>query len=101
MASWIRVGSLESIADGGSVRIELRDGAVLVFRSGARAFALAERCPHAGGRLQDTLVEGRLAVCPDHGYAFDADTGRCRTFHSLFADTVAVRIREGTVWIRA
>lgn len=101
MNGWIRVGALEAIPEGGSLRIELRDEAVRVFRRGSRVFALSERCPHAGGRLQDSLVEDRFAVCPDHGYAFDAETGRCRALRSLFADTLAARIREGEVWIRA
>lgn len=52
-----------------------RDLAVCVLEDG-RAFALADRCPHDGGRLSDGFVERGRLVCSRHGWEVDPATGR-------------------------
>ncbi len=71
-------GKLE---EGMSKKVALGDplagGTCLVLcRVDGRFFAVDDRCPHEGGRIQDgPLAQGRFAVCPLHNYKFDPATG--------------------------
>jgi 3-phenylpropionate/trans-cinnamate dioxygenase ferredoxin subunit len=65
---------------------------IVVFNVGGEYFALANRCPHQGGRLCDGKLVGLVAShepgrydysrpheiirCPWHGWEFDLRTGR-------------------------
>lgn len=64
----IPVGEGRSLAvDGAQVAVfRLRDGSLR---------ALDAVCPHRGGPLADGLIDGRVVVCPLHGYTFDLQTG--------------------------
>jgi nitrite reductase/ring-hydroxylating ferredoxin subunit len=73
------------IPDGGACEVEaLVDGveeSVILLRSGERAMAFLNVCPHAGRRLdwapgQFLIDQGRL-VCAVHGASFERMTGLC------------------------
>lgn len=53
-----------------------RPMAVVVLHDG-RAYAVPDRCPHAGALLSDGFVDGTRLVCPHHGWEFDLETGAC------------------------
>jgi 3-phenylpropionate/trans-cinnamate dioxygenase ferredoxin subunit len=71
--------------------VELGRREILVFNLGGMYFALANRCPHLGGSLNDgvqtaivsspepgvyeTSRRGEMIKCPWHGWAFDIRTG--------------------------
>ena len=86
------VAPVDDIPPGGRKLVEVNGRAVVVFNLGGEFFALANRCPHAGGPLCAgrivSLVQSdgpgsyRLARdkeflrCPWHGWEFDIRTGQ-------------------------
>ncbi len=53
-----------------------RDGrAIGLWRVGEQVFAMDDVCPHAGYPLHEGELEGTLAICPGHGWAFSLETG--------------------------
>jgi nitrite reductase/ring-hydroxylating ferredoxin subunit len=50
-----------------------------VFDHGGRFVVTDARCPHRGGPLAEGIIRDGSLVCPWHWYAFDLDSGVCRT----------------------
>lgn len=73
-----------------------------------KAAAIADRCPHRGGRLSQGWVKNGCVACPYHGWEFDGD-GKCRVIPSqdpsipipskAKVDAVQVRERHELVWV--
>jgi nitrite reductase/ring-hydroxylating ferredoxin subunit len=74
---WIRLGEARG-RRAWTVRHGGRDFAV--FLVGGRCYVTDARCPHNGGPLAQGWIRGeRELVCPWHWYAYDLETGQCRT----------------------
>jgi len=81
---------------------------LVLFRSGGRAAALIDRCPHRNVPLSlGRVVEGGRLECAYHGWQFDCD-GVCQKIPGLAqagqarerrAEACAVREQDGLVWV--
>jgi nitrite reductase/ring-hydroxylating ferredoxin subunit len=68
-----------------------------VFEHGGRFVVTDGRCPHRGGPLIEGTVRDGCLVCPSHWYAFDLDTGVCRTAVASALTIYPARLRDGEV----
>jgi phenylpropionate dioxygenase-like ring-hydroxylating dioxygenase large terminal subunit len=84
------------------------DTPLALFRSGERAAALVDRCPHRNAPLSGGRVAGEMIACPYHGWTFDAE-GRCGAVPGLEtkaalptrgASPVEVTEAHGLVFVR-
>jgi nitrite reductase (NADH) small subunit len=67
---------LEDIPVGEGRALAAGDEQVAVFRlRDGTLRALGAVCPHLGGPLADGLLDGRVVICPLHGYTYDLNTG--------------------------
>ncbi len=80
---------------------------LVLFRSGGRAAALIDRCPHRNVPLSLGRVEGGNLECAYHGWQFDCE-GVCQKIPGLVdaslarerrAESCAVREQDGMVWV--
>jgi nitrite reductase/ring-hydroxylating ferredoxin subunit len=70
----VRVASLaDEIAEGEIVALDQQRCAA---RVGGQLCVFSRHCPHAGGDLAHGWVEDGKVYCPQHGYGFDAVSGR-------------------------
>ncbi len=88
------VARVGEVPPGGRKRVTVGGRDIVLFNVGGEFFALADRCPHQGGRLSEGvlvgLVEapepgryawsrpGEIVRCPWHGWEFDLRTGQTR-----------------------
>ena len=70
------VGSIDEIpvGEGRAFVVDGKQVAVFRLRDGSLR-ALGAVCPHRGGPLADGLMDGRVVVCPMHGFTYDLSTG--------------------------
>jgi nitrite reductase/ring-hydroxylating ferredoxin subunit/uncharacterized membrane protein len=61
---------------GKPTRVEVDGNEVLLFRTEGGVYAIAARCNHAGGPLEEGDVEGCQVRCPWHDSVFDLRDGR-------------------------
>ncbi len=103
------VGKAEEIAQGTSKLVTVKGRDIAVFNVGGTFYALANRCPHAGGPLCQGEIsglvqsdgpgryrmvrKGEFVRCPWHGWEFDLETGRSL----LEPDRVGLKTYEVTV----
>jgi 3-phenylpropionate/trans-cinnamate dioxygenase ferredoxin subunit len=115
MASWIKVGAVDTLPDGTMQEIQAGNQAVLLARVGETYYATQARCPHLRARLARGKLDGEVVTCPAHGSTFDVTTGRSLTWveglpglvrgvAQAFVkpkdlNTFPVKVEEGQVWI--
>jgi nitrite reductase/ring-hydroxylating ferredoxin subunit len=76
-ASWVAVASVEDVAEGRLLAVELDGEDVVVANLGDRYVAFGAECSHAGCPLSEGELDaerGRL-TCWCHGSVFDVTTG--------------------------
>lgn len=61
-------------------------------------YATQDFCRHKGGSLGKGTLNGRIAVCPLHGWRYDVTTGDCLTQpHCKKLALYGVRVEDGLV----
>jgi nitrite reductase/ring-hydroxylating ferredoxin subunit len=79
-APWTDVMDAADLLEGRLTRVELGDGAALLYRTSGELFAVAARCTHAGMPLQHAPVKASgsdlVLTCPAHGSQFRVADGR-------------------------
>ena len=55
-------------------------------------------CPHRRGPLIEGTIRSGAIVCPWHWYAYDLDTGRCRTTNRYELARYPVVSRDGALF---
>jgi nitrite reductase/ring-hydroxylating ferredoxin subunit len=76
---WTPVLAAGELPEGKAIRVSFGGTDVLLYRSGDRLFALANRCSHQGGPLHKGVVRASGAnptvTCPVHGSVFRLTDG--------------------------
>ena len=68
----------------GEVRVVVCDGRSLALSNiGGDLYAIDNICTHDGGPLGEGRLRGDRVICPRHGAAFDARTGRVLTLPAV------------------
>ncbi|WP_242117139.1 nitrite reductase small subunit NirD [Sphingomonas lacusdianchii] len=98
---WLDIGWVDEIPLRGSRTVQVTGGDdIAVFRTGEGAvFALADRCPHKGGRLSQGIVHGGAVACPLHNWRIALATGEALGEDKGCTPTVPVKIDAGRVLI--
>ena len=80
-----------------------------VVQAGARSLALwnvdgayhviDNTCPHRGGPMGDGDLDGRLAICPWHGWRWDVTTGANANNPAVKIACFPTRVVDGDVYV--
>ena len=95
-----RVAAVSDIPEG-EVRVVECDGRSLALSNiDGELFAIDNVCTHDGGPLgEGRLRQGRV-ICPRHGAAFDARTGRALTLPAVRGvGAYDVNVEDGAAWV--
>jgi nitrite reductase/ring-hydroxylating ferredoxin subunit len=75
VTGFTRACSLNDLADGGSLAVELGGEPVAIVRTEGEVFAIRDVCSHAEVALTEGIVDGYTVECWLHGSCFDLRTG--------------------------
>lgn len=105
------VGTVDEIAPGTSKLIEVKGREIGVFNVNGAFYALANRCPHAGGSLCKGIItglalsdrpgdyklvrKGEFLRCPWHGWEFEIKTGQS------YCDPKSTRVRQFNIAVES
>ena len=79
---------------------EVRGKKICIARYNDQIFAIAFKCPHAGGFLADGYLDamGNI-VCPVHRYKYNLENGRNVSGEGYYLNHWPVELREDGVYI--
>lgn len=98
---WTAVADLNGLGEGKLVPVGLGDARVLLIRMGRRVHAIAARCTHRGGPLEEGSLEGDEVTCPWHGSRFRLSDGEIvRGPATAPQPCYETRVRGGRVEVR-
>jgi len=74
-ARWLPVATLADLAVDSNKAFKVAGQSVLLCRTAAGVFALANRCTHQLAALEGGRMRGHQLYCAKHGASFDVRTG--------------------------
>jgi nitrite reductase/ring-hydroxylating ferredoxin subunit len=99
--AWQDACSVSELADSKPVGVEIDGARVVIVRDSRSIYALAARCTHAGGPLDEGAVHDHLIECPWHGSRFAlADGAVVRGPATTPEPTYETRVRGDRVEVR-
>ncbi len=91
------VGPLGILPEGEGFLFKSGAYEIAVFRTAEGVAALENGCPHAGASLCSGFSDGKIVVCPWHGWEFDIATGKGLSVEGVDAETFRVVVEDGIV----
>lgn len=83
MNGFLELTSTEGLAPGTMREVDHEGHHLLVTRVGDEYFVTDARCPHLGGRLAKSTLEGTVITCHLHHSQFDVRDGSCLRWTSF------------------
>lgn len=97
---YVPVATTTEVPSGGCKVVQLHQRFVAVFNVEGAFHAIDHECPHEGGPLGAGEVDGRIVVCPWHGWAFDVTTGHCPTSPDICVERFPLRVVGSEIQIQ-
>jgi nitrite reductase/ring-hydroxylating ferredoxin subunit/uncharacterized membrane protein len=98
--NWLAVSPVDSLQEGGTLRVDVGGTIVVIARSGGNIYAFQEFCTHRYGPLSEGALESNQVVCPWHCSKFDVRTGKVTAGPAkVDLHTFRVHLHEGQIWV--
>ena len=75
MANFVKVCNTTDVKAGCGKSIEINGKPVAVFHVDGNFYAINDTCLHRGGPLGEGELDGKIVICPWHGWRYDVTTG--------------------------
>ncbi|HKW93035.1 MAG TPA: Rieske 2Fe-2S domain-containing protein [Methylomirabilota bacterium] len=98
MAS-VRVAKAADVPPGEGRVVQAGTRSVALFNVDGAYHAIDNECPHRGGPLGDGDLDGRLAVCPWHGWRWDVTTGANANNPAVKVACFPTSVVDGLVYV--
>jgi nitrite reductase/ring-hydroxylating ferredoxin subunit len=95
---WHKVGSVQEFANGFR-KVMVAGKKLVVGRLQGELYAFDALCPHAGGPMELSEVEGTIVSCPLHAWRFDLRREGAELHGYRPLPCRRVRVDEGAVYI--
>ena len=99
MSEFVEVASLDQIAPGGSLVVQVAGVSVALFNVDGAIYALDDSCAHAGASLASGKIEGKIVTCRAHGLKYDITNGYVGGVPGYGVASHAVQVVDGKVHV--
>ena len=95
-----RVAAAADVPEGEVRVVECGGRSLALSNLDGELFAIDNVCTHDGGPLGEGRLRNGSVICPRHGAAFDARTGRVLAFPGVRAvRAYPVSVEDGAAWV--
>ena len=99
MPGFVKMATLSELPSGRSMEVE-HDGRIYaLFNVDGAYHAIDNACPHRGGPMGEGDLDGRVAVCPWHGWRWDVTTGANANNPAVKIACFPTRVVDGDVYV--
>jgi nitrite reductase/ring-hydroxylating ferredoxin subunit len=95
----VKVAEPGELGEGQARVVEAEGRTLALFNVDGRFYALDNACAHRGGPLGEGDLEGRLVVCPWHGWRWDVTTGSNANNPAVKMAGYPVQVDSGGVYV--
>lgn len=99
MPEFYQVCREDQIAEGAVCTVKADRTKIAICRYNGKVYALSNFCPHLTGNLGEGTLDEDQLVCPEHGWRFRVQSGRCTNMPGRNAHSFPVEIRDGWVYV--
>src|SRR3954470_6038891 len=99
MENFIATISLDELASGRGTSVKVGDKSVALFNVDGAVYAIDNNCPHAGGSLGASKLNGTIVTCQGHGMKFDVRNGFFGGTSSFGVASYPVKIVERKIYV--
>ena len=86
--------------EGSPLRVRLLGESLIAYRTASGTVGLMQNsCPHRGGPMGEGDLDGRVAVCPWHGWRWDVTTGANANNPAVKIACFPTRVENGDVYV--
>lgn len=71
-----KIGKLEEFPQGSIKEISIHGKPYAISNIDGMLYAIDGRCTHAGGKISNGRLVGKIVTCPRHGAKFDVTNGK-------------------------
>lgn len=75
MAGFVKVCKRTDVPQGCGKTVDVNGKPVALFNVEGNFWAISDTCVHRGGPLGEGELDGKIVVCPWHGWRYDVTTG--------------------------
>ncbi|TMA12251.1 MAG: Rieske 2Fe-2S domain-containing protein [Deltaproteobacteria bacterium] len=75
MADFVKVCKKSDLPEGRGRTVDVNGKPVAIFNVDGNFCAISDTCMHRGGPLGEGELDGKIVVCPWHGWRYDVTTG--------------------------
>ena len=99
--SYVKVGMVNDFPSGSLKKVTVGAEEVVIGNIGGQLYAIADKCTHRGGPLNEGELEGTTVTCPWHGGQFNLTNGKVMQPPPMTdAAPYVVKIEASTVFLK-
>jgi nitrite reductase/ring-hydroxylating ferredoxin subunit len=100
MTEFTEVANVEEIPPGERKRVAVNGELITLFNLDGELFAIYDKCPHKKtAPLVRGILNGQGVKCPNHGFRFDLETGKCDQGSEWDTRVYQVKIDSGKILV--
>jgi nitrite reductase/ring-hydroxylating ferredoxin subunit len=99
MANFVKVCKTSDIQSGCGKSIEVNGNPVAVFNVDGNFYAINDTCRHRGGPLGEGELDGKIVICPWHGWRYDVTSGANELVPDLPTEKYEVKVEGDDVLV--
>ncbi|MGI4750227.1 MAG: Rieske (2Fe-2S) protein [Janthinobacterium lividum] len=100
MLEWIKVAENILVKEASIRKIKAGKHNLCLVGYDGIIYAVAAKCPHAGGELVGGWCENGQIICPLHRYQYDLKTGKGAAGQGDYIDTFPVEVRADGIYVQ-
>ena len=98
----IKVASVNEVQEGQSKLVDVNGTPVSLWKIEGQFHAIANTCPHAGGPLNEGILEEeKVVMCPWHGWKFSVVDGKSPVMPNMSIPVYTVKVEGEDVFVEA
>ena len=99
MADFVEAAPLDLVPPGYGTTVTVGDKSVALFNVDGTIYAIDDTCPHAGGSLGTSKLDGGVVTCRAHGMKFDVATGCFAGTTGFGVASYPVKVVDGAILV--